>query len=419
MHYDVAVIGGGPAGCAAARQVAAAGYRTVVLEEHPDIGEPLQCAGLISPRSLELSGYAGPVLNELHGFTLHSPSGHTLSFKGDRTYAVVVDRVALDRQLAAEAAGAGAEVVLGARVKRLEYLPDGVMLYGTGPKGREFSLRARLVIAADGCRSRIARQLGLFPREMVRMAAAEIRLGPGSKAREDVVEIFLGKDFAPGWFGWLFPAGEGRARIGVGTAKKGASSRRCLDELLKRYPEYFRGSGVIRYTGGNVPVGPPPRLYAERVMLLGDAAAQVKPLSGGGLFLGLNAANLCARTAITALEKDDYGEQTLAAYQRAWEEGFGSAVKSDLILREIFLSLSEEKMDYLTRFFNNAFWRRLIAEHADVDYPSVLVGKILSTGLLGKSFFKLALDLGGFIGRWAQCFSESEKTSAAYKSKRA
>lgn len=395
QHYDVAVVGAGPAGCSAARLIAGAGYRVIILEEHRQVGEPLQCSGLISPRTLELSGYQGELRHALHGFNLHSPAGYTLGFQSSKTYAVAVDRVALDRQLAGSARAAGAELITGARVGRLEYADDGIILYASGT-----TVKARLVIAADGARSYFARRLGLRPREIVPMAAAEIELGPGSRAREDVIELFLGQDFAPGWFGWLFPAGRGRARIGVGVGRKGPNPRRCLDELLKRYPEYFSKAKILRYTGGCVPIGPPPHFYGERVMLLGDAAAQVKPISGGGLYLGLNAARHCARTAIRALERDDCSAAYLAGYQEAWEKDFGEAVRSDLVLRELFLSLNERKADYLTRFFDSNFWRQFIARYADIDYPSVLVKKILGTGLLRRKFFQLALDLGGFIGRY-------------------
>ncbi|MDN5361459.1 MAG: hypothetical protein PWP70_506 [Moorella sp. (in: firmicutes)] len=395
QHCDVAVVGAGPAGCSAARLIAGAGYRVIILEEHRQVGEPLQCSGLISPRTLELSGYQGEQRHALHGFNLHSPAGYTLGFLSSKTYAVAVDRVALDRQLADAAQTAGAELITGARVGRLQYTDDGIVLYAAGT-----AVKARLVIAADGARSYFARRLGLRPREIVPLAAAEIELGPGSRAREEVIELFLGQDFAPGWFGWLFPAGKGRARIGVGVGRKGPNPRRCLDELLKRYPEYFSKAKILRYTGGCVPIGPPPQIFGERVMLLGDAAAQVKPVSGGGLYLGLNAARLCARTAVQALERDDCSAAYLAGYQEAWEKQFGEAVRSDLVLRELFLSLNERKADYLTRFFDNSFWRQFIARYADIDYPSVLVKKILGTGLLRRKFFQLALDLGGFIGRY-------------------
>jgi len=399
--FDVAVVGAGPAGCSAATLIAEAGYRVIILEEHRQIGEPLQCSGLISPSTLEFSGYQGELRHALHGFNLHSPAGYTLGFQTGKTYAVAIDRAALDRQLAAAALAAGVELISGVRVRHLEYLPDGVVLHTAGKGAGEVfpALKARLVIAADGARSFIARRMGLRPREMVPMAAAEIELGPVSKAREDIIELFLSENFAPGWFGWLFPAGEGRARIGVGVGRRGPSPGRCLDRLLKRYPEYFSKARVLRYTGGSVPLGPPERFYGERVMLLGDAAAQVKPISGGGLYLGLHAARHCAWTAVAALERDDCSAAALAPYQEAWEKSFGAALASDLILRQLFLSLNESKMDYLTRFFNNSFWRQFIARHADIDYPSALITKILSTGLLGKSFFRLALDLGGFIGR--------------------
>ena len=101
MEYDVIVVGAGPAGCATARLVAHAGYRVLVLEEHPAAGEPVRCAGLVSPRTLEAAGVGGDVVvSAVTAARIHGPLGAVLSVGGGRVYALAVDRAAFDRRLA-------------------------------------------------------------------------------------------------------------------------------------------------------------------------------------------------------------------------------------------------------------------------------------------------------------------------------
>lgn len=123
MDYDVIVIGGGPVGCSVARDIAAAGFKVLVVEEHPKIGLPLHCAGLISSRTLELSRVSPRVIeHKLTGARLHAPGGEVLGLHGKRVYALAIDRAAFDRDLATQAAAAGAEIACGMRVVDLEFI---------------------------------------------------------------------------------------------------------------------------------------------------------------------------------------------------------------------------------------------------------------------------------------------------------
>lgn len=187
LDYDVIVVGGGPAGCAVARDVAAAGFRVLVAEEHQQIGEPLQCAGLISERALALSGVTdGVVLHRLTGARVHAPGGQLLDLQGERVYALAVDRVRFDRELALQAEKSGAEVHTGARVADIELVPGGVrvnIIYRSElrPGVVEISgakrLTCRLLVGADGHKSLVRRWMNLpEPQEKVPLFAAEVEL---------------------------------------------------------------------------------------------------------------------------------------------------------------------------------------------------------------------------------------------------
>ncbi len=383
MDYDVIVTGGGPIGCSAARDIAAKGYQVLVLEEHQKIGEPVQCSGLISERALEISRVShNVVLNSLKGAVVHAPNKNILNLKGDRVYGIVVDRGAFDRDLAGQAAGAGAKICCGKRVVSFDCLTDGLKVNTTSKEGSSCTFTCRLLIGADGYNSAVARLLDLPPaQEKVSLFAAEASL-PGFDGQ--LAHIFLDHMLAPGWFGWLIPVRKNIARVGIGRSPlmnnemnhdwKG-SPRLLFEKLIAKHP-IFNGMEVLKTTGGIVPVGYLERNYDTRVLLAGDAAAQVKPISGGGLYPGLRGASFCAATALEALQKNDFSRAFLKKYQDAWDEDFGPEISCGLKHRETFLDMDNREIEFLIGFLNKPYWRKIILKYGDLDYHSRLAAKL-------------------------------------------
>jgi geranylgeranyl reductase family protein len=397
--YDLIVVGGGPAGCAVARDVATAGFRVLVAEEHARVGEPLQCSGLISARTLEISRVSPRVVRRsLHGARVHAPGGQVLDLTGKKSYALAVDRVAFDQDLAGQARDAGAELLTGARVDSLDYVPGGVCLSLAGQ-----SAVTRLVVGADGHNSLVARWLGLSaPLEKVHMFAAEVEL-PGYD--DHVVDIFVGRTVAPGWFGWVIPTGNGTARVGTGSSGRnpgegaGPRLRQVFEHLKETHPGIFRGLRIMKTTGGVAPIGMRGRTYGDRALLVGDAACHVKPISGGGLYFGLRAAGICAGTVVAALAAENYSKDFLSSYQRAWESTIGLEVRCGLHHRDVFLGMDDREMDDIVSFFNNPYWRRLILKHGDLDHHSVIAGKLAMAPPWAQRFMQGGLKmLMGCIG---------------------
>ena len=372
VDYDLVVVGGGPTGCAVARNVAAAGFRVLVVEEHHEVGEPLQCSGLISARTLEISQVSPRVVRRsLHGARVHAPGGQVLDLTGKKAYALTIDRVAFDRDLADQARTAGAELQTGTRVSSLEYVTGGVRVHLPGQ-----SVVSRLVVGADGHNSLVAEWLGLpAPPERVPLFAADAEL-PGCDSQ--MVDLFIGRSVAPGWFGWVIPTGNGTARVGAGSLPGGAgpNPRQLFESLREIYPNIFRDLRIIRTTGGVVPVGLRDRTYGERALLVGDAACHVKPISGGGLYLGLKAAGICAGAVEAALTAGDCSESYLSKYQRDWVATIGLEIQCGLHHREVFRRMNDGEMDNIISFFNNPYWRRLILKYGDLDHHSVIAGRL-------------------------------------------
>ncbi|MFZ5633024.1 MAG: geranylgeranyl reductase family protein [Bacillota bacterium] len=391
MGYDVVVVGGGPAGCFTAANIAGYGFKVLVLEEHKKIGEPVQCAGLVSPRTLSLvSAPKDLVTGEYSGARIMSALGSELLIKDNKIYALAVDRSAFDRHIAGLAREAGAEILLGAKAAGIKKKSNGFKV-NISIEGRETTAGCRLLIGADGVNSRVGRWLGLPPAEdRVNMYAGDIQL---SSLQTDKVLIFLGQAFAPGWFGWLIPLTDRLARVGVGSIYNHRSPRYYFKRMTEHFPSAFRGYRELKYTGGAVPFGLMKKIYSSHAMLVGDAAGQVKPMSGGGLYTGLRGALICSRVACRALGQDQLHEKSLSEYQTLWDGEFGAEFRSGLRHREVYGSMSDHDLDKLLRFLDRPYWRSLIARHGDIDYPSWLARRLFAAGPWLQKFARAAVDL--------------------------
>jgi len=396
MRYDAIVVGAGPSGCCAAESLAREGFHVLVLEEHNRVGEPVQCAGLVSPRTLQLAGVTGRVvINSLTGARVFSSLGARLEVNGRKVQALAVDRSAFDRELAGRAKEAGAEICNGARVGGLRRISGGYLVMAQ-KNGASCAFEARLLVGADGANSRVARWLGLKnnnPRAVMYAADVELR-----RDLTGLVDIFLGRGLAPGWFGWVIPMDDKTCRVGTGYAfsRISRSPRYYFQQIVKQFPNQFKGMKIIRYTGGTAPMGLMPKIHTPHAMLVGDAACQTKPISGGGIYLGIRGARMCARVAAAALREDNLTEKRLAQYQQMWEEEYAEEITCGISHRESFLNFTDEDIDQLLRFLNRPYWQSMVLKHGDIDYPSWLARRLFSAGPWMQRFVKVALGLAGY-----------------------
>lgn len=397
MEWDVIVIGAGPAGCFTAKLIALSGFKVLILEEHQEIGYPLQCAGLISPRAVELAGIdQNTILNKLTGLRVHSPLGALFNVESSNDLALAIDRVKFDQELAAKAENAGAVLKKSVKVDKIERIVGGFRLTVVGSSK---TISTKLLIGADGVNSSVSKWLGLSchtPKAV--MLAADVKL---QCADTSSIRIFLGQNLAPGWFGWMIPLDENTCRVGTGYAlvQPANSPQYYFQELVDQNPQIFKDMKIIRYTSGIVPLGKMPRIYSANAMLVGDAACQIKPISGGGIYLSLKGAFVCSQTAIEALRENNLTEVKLSSYQKLWEKEMEKERASAMKLRESFLNFSDEDIDLVIRFLNNPKYHKLILKYADIDYPAYLGKKLLNLVLKKNSLVKAALKISNVLNR--------------------
>lgn len=373
---DVIIVGGGPAGCFAGKLLAKSGFDVVIIEEHAEIGHPVCCAGILGVGGLrELGIKPGKwVLNELKGAIFHPPSGKPLTITRNKVEALVIDRASFDRELAMGAAKAGATFLMKTRCTNIKLGHEpSVKVEGTNGKSE---IHGRLIIGADGPNSLVARRAGLLrAARHINCAQAEVFADIDSST----VELYLSRAFAPGFFAWMVPAGD-MCRVGLG-ASEGLPARSLLN-FIKKHPtasKKIRGKNLLHLSAGLIPEPLTRKIYSDHVMLVGDAAGHVKPLTGGGIYLGLSCARLAVDIAASALG----GEPTakaLQGYEITVRKKFGHEFELGLRARNLFKKLSDNTLGSVFELFAKPDIQALVLKHADFDHHDVLIRALLKRG---------------------------------------
>lgn len=360
---DVAVIGGGPAGSRAAALLAR-DHDVVVLEEHPRSGEPMQCAGLVTDDVIELSGVRPDILSTILGAEVVLPDGSALTVRSDRPMARAIDRAGLDSKMADAAMSAGAEYMFSTKY-RSHSVSDRVSISTSAG-----DMDSRLLVGADGHASKVAASIpDNRPREYLRGIQADVAM---RMEHQDMFRVRLGHDLAPGFFTWEIPCGD-FTRVGLCASWSAGPPMQYLKRLLSVIGCEDR---VIGMHSGRIPVGGQRRIVADRLMLVGDAACQVKPVSGGGLFPGLTAAQLLAEKASDALDAYDLSERNLSGYASDCDDTFGSELRNGYRLRRMFVRMSDDDLNRAGRFASRDDVRSVL-DGIDIDHPSRVVGGLL------------------------------------------
>ena len=360
MSYDVIVAGAGPVGSAAAQECAQLGLKTLCIEEHGTIGYPVQCAGLLSTAAFaECRVSERSILNRVSGARIISARGSSLGFHAGTTKAVVVDRGTLDREMAEQAAGAGAEYLLKTAVCGIR--DNRVITRGVHGKA---AIPFRILIAADGPRSTVARLLGMA---RAGVFLAGIQADIVRESDPDLVEIY--PDASPEFFGWSIPTSPSRARIGL-------CARTRVPELFDAFRKTF-SSSTLNLVTGTIPLGVMPRTYGHRTLFAGDAAGFAKPTSGGGVYTGVRSARHAAGIAVQACEEDRFDDTFLAGYERNWQDDFGRELATGFRLFSMRQHMKEQDTDDLIRALSDPAVIHTIEDYGDMDRPSAVVKKLL------------------------------------------
>ena len=383
MH-DVVIVGGGPAGLHAARELARAGADVAVFEEHVTVGEPVHCTGVLAAEAFEEFGIpTGSVLNALRTVEFYAPSGERVTHSTARTEAVVVDRKRFDADLAQLASGAGAAIHRGARATSLDVAADRVTLMIGDAR-----VHGRVCLLACGANYALQRRVGLgMPRLLLNTAQVEV---PARRLQD--VEVHFGSSVAPSGFAWAVPVARERACVRVGVMCEGDASR-FFQRMMTRIAPRWGVDDAARLQPRQkvLPLGPLKQTYADRVLVLGDAAGLVKPTTGGGIYYSLVSAAIAASTVVSALDRGDVSASALAEYQSGWRKRLGAELRWQLVLRRVAQRLTDAQISSLFELARTDGLMPLLRQTAAFNHHREFIIALLKHPPARRVLFRAAL----------------------------
>ncbi len=352
--YDVIVVGAGPGGSIAAKTAALKGLDVLLIEKRQEIGDPVRCGEGVDKVSLR--HHIKPdhrwICADLKGSCIYSPDGTAVEMSAEMSGAevgYVLERKIFDRVLADESAMAGAEVMVKTRATGL-IIEDGTIC---GVKlmhmGEEYTVRSKIVIGADGMESKVGRWAGIDTSVKPKDMESCIQyLVSGANIDQGYCYFYLGNDIAPGGYVWLFPKGGNQANVGVGLLGSRSGKKRAVDYLDKFMKEKLPDASIIEIIYGGVPVqGTIERTIANGLMLVGDAARQSDPITGGGIINAMDAGKIAGTVAADAISKGDCSTKVLQDYEELWRTTIGREINYSLVVKETFVKFTDEDLDSL------------------------------------------------------------------------
>jgi digeranylgeranylglycerophospholipid reductase len=347
---DVLVVGGGPAGLAAAVAAAKGGARTVLFERNKEIGYPVHTSGGSWVADMVALGIPRHLYHPVSRVTFLTPN-NSATFDYDEPACCVIDVRATYQFLAKRAIEAGAEIRVASSVEGP--VMDGERVVGVRartPMGRTVSWRAPLTIDASGFSSVVATRSNLNTAYRRYGYGAEWDLVAPAYPR-DQLYLVMGSAVAPSGYAWAFPYGDGRVRVGVGVVRPDVDVdvRPYLFAIGERIPELgqsLKGASAVEYHVGLIPSeGLRQRLVGDGLMLAGDAAGQASTLVGEGIRFCLYAGGMAGEAAARAVAGGGTSKRDLEAYERAWKKRFGRGLKLALRINQRLTTLSDARWD--------------------------------------------------------------------------
>jgi digeranylgeranylglycerophospholipid reductase len=388
--YQVSIVGAGPVGSYLAYRLARLGYEVAVFEAKEAIGSQPCCTGIISRECYDLVSPASKVvLRETSSAKFFVPSGQYLRLAKDTVQAYIIDRAAFDVTLAKRAQEAGARYFLQSRVTDALPEREGWQVE-VNREGQRRTFNSAALVIACGFGSSLPQQLGRGKIGRF-LAGAQTEVNTGL----DEVEVYFDQELAPGGFGWLVPTSRGRGLAGVICRH---NARLCLEGLLSKLTaedKVSRDEFDIRQ--GAIPLGTLPRTYADRLLIVGEAAGQVKPTTGGGIYFGLLCAEIAADNLHQGFVSGDLSSSRLARYQKEWQARIGDELRLDYWAHKIYGRVTQRQIERLFEVIRSSKIHQQFLNWEDFSFdyhgelifralrqPKLLAG-IVTPGLLFSS----------------------------------
>jgi digeranylgeranylglycerophospholipid reductase len=365
--FDVAVIGGGPIGSAVANNLAENGISVAVLERKQDIGIPSHCSGLVSVDFVNLVNMPeNLILNKIKGGAIYSFKNNVFRFKRTTEYAAVINRSGYDKYIAELAESRGAKYIFNANVKGYERFGDHIRVYFSDSV--ETYLDANIVVISTGGSLALKKMFGFndYPGEDIKTIQVETDFDVDD---QEIVYVYMNNSISHKWFSWLIPVNKNRARIGLGTDRS-ENLNNLLDELKKNWVLLKdRKVDLSNRVVWHIPSGFSRETVKDNLLVVGDAAFQVKPFSGGGLYTGTLSASFASTAIIDALNKGRFSKDVLGKYEIMWRGVVGREIKMERIIRDIYKTLHDVDKDEILKNLDRKEIISILANSGKIEQP--------------------------------------------------
>lgn len=394
FDFDAVIVGAGPVGSTIAYYLSIEGLNVALIDKKKQIGYPLQCAGILSKHILDANELPeSVVLNTVNGAFLHTQN-HILNVKNETPVAYVIDRVAYDEFLLSRSVENGVEFI---NQKVIDVDDEKGITYLSNNR----EILSKVIIGCDGYNSLLSRCMGNsqnnFPASqmLVEIDDGDMKAFRNSNENvEDYVDAYLLNDILPGFL-WIIPIKDNKYRIGLFSNQNHKIQNEILKEFLNDNFDYK----IIEKYKGFIPIfDNQNRLVKNRLLLIGDAASQVKPTSGGGLLVAFDACKMAVKHVVEAIGRDDMN--VLNGYEKEFKNKYLKEFNYQFKVQKTLNLLSDEDLDYLFLKLRENDCEQLISEYGDMDTQSKLVKEFIKRGLIFKIMptflFKKVANIFGF-----------------------
>ena len=350
IKYDVVVVGGRVGGSTASLFASKSDVDVLMIEKRQEIGTPVQCAEGVTYgtfETLDIKPDEKYIRSRIKGAHIHAPDGRRISYEGGLAEGMVLDRKIFDKELAIKSAKSGTDIMMKTTVKDL--IIENHKVCGVVAKhlGKTIEIGADVVIAADGIESNIARLAGIetikTPKDICSCAQYEM---VGMDVDPEYLDFYFGEKIAPGGYLWIFPKGDGVANVGLGIR----SSVETPISYLNKYVSTLDATPVELNIGGVPLTGPIDKTYTDGLLVVGDAAGQVDPITGGGIHTTISCARSAGEVAAQSVKEEDNTSKFLKKYQDRWKDKLGKNLDKSVKYRKIADKLNDDDMNALAEF---------------------------------------------------------------------
>jgi len=345
-RYDIVVIGSGPAGTTTARIAAENNLKVLLVDKKQELGSPIQCSGAVSRHALEAVGIDPDeefIHEAIYGFDIYNQLGahKTIDYRnlkpteygesaGKKPLGYVVDRRRFDRYLMTQAERAGVDVWL--KTEGLSYEPNvaGDCRIQLRRFNEAITVQAKVLVGADGLQSQVGKWAGLPTHIKLQELASCLQFIVDQVETNGLLEIITGHEWAPGGYAWVFPKGHGYAEIGLGVARTMTkhNAQWHIEHFMKNsfFKERFEHSKILEIQGGGVPLAAPLKTqFADNLILVGDAARHVNPITGGGIHTALSGGQIAGNFLADFFQKNIAAtSENMKQYQEQWLVALGN-----------------------------------------------------------------------------------------------